>query len=238
MIILLHGDHTVASRVKLMSLVEEAKKAGKDVRQLDGKTLDALALTQALESSSLFGGSVVVLIEGLLTKLGKKAGLPAGREKQATALTDILKRSSEPVDIILWEDKEIGKTLMGLLGAKVSAQLFKTPVVIWELLDGIRPGSGAVSIGRLQQALERDAAELIFTLFVRRIRHLIMLRDGVIPDGLQGWQAGRLTSQAKSFRMDRLLSMEKKLLEIDVSTKTGTSPFPLAQQLELFFVDL
>ena len=75
-------------------------------------------------------------------------------------------------------------------------------------------------------------------MLVKRIRQLIMLRDGVTPEGLQGWQATRLTSQSKLFTIDKLLSMEKRLLEIDVSIKTGTSPFPLAQQLELFFIDL
>ena len=88
------------------------------------------------------------------------------------------------------------------------------------------------------QALLIDAPERIFVMIVRRVRELIMVKDGVTPEGLQGWQAGRLTSQAKSFTMDKLLSMEKILLEIDISIKTGTSPFPLAQQLELFFIDL
>ena len=231
MIILLHGDYIVSSRAKLMSLVDEAKKAGKEIRHLDGKTLDPLALTQAVESSSLFGGATLVVIEGLLSKLGKK-------ERQAGPLINISKSSGESTDVIFWEDKEIGKTLTGLLGTKVSVQLFKTPVVIWELLDGIRPGSAGTSVTRLQQALERDAAELIFSLLVRRVRQLIQLRDNVTPEGLQGWQAGRLTSQAKLFTMNRLLSMEKRLLDIDISIKTGTSPFSLAQQLELFFVDL
>lgn len=224
MIILLHGDHTVASRVKLMSLVDEAKKQGKEVRQLDGKTLDPLALTQAVESSSLFGADVLVMIEGLLVK--------------KSALIDILKRAAETIDIILWEDKEVGKTLIAALGPKASVQQFKTPVVIWELLDGIRPNAGTAAIVRLQKALERDAAELLFFQLVRRIRLLIMLAGGVTPEGLQGWQASRLTSQAKLFTMDRLLSMEKRLLDIDVSIKTGASPFPLAQQLELFLIDI
>lgn len=231
MITILHGDNIVASRAELMRRIEEAKSREKEIRQLDGKSLDALVLTQAVESSSLFGSTVLVVIEGLLSKLGKK-------EKQATLLTTIIKQSGDTTDIILWEDKEVGKTLIALFGAKVSVQLFKTPVVIFQLLDGLAPGKAVFLLGLLQKTLSRDAAELIFTLLVRRIRQLIQLRDNVTPEGLQGWQAGRLTTQAKSFTMDRLLIMEKRLLEIDISVKTGTSPFPLAQQLELFFIDL
>ncbi|MEK7544408.1 MAG: hypothetical protein AAB557_06055 [Patescibacteria group bacterium] len=231
MLILLHGDHIVSSRADLTRLIAEAKSHGKEMRQLDGNTIDAPGLTQALESTSLFGGMVFVVIEGLLTKLGKK-------EKQAIQLTDIIKRSGETGDIILWEGKEIGKILTGLLGSKVSVQLFKTPVIIFKLLDGIVPGRAVTLLPLLQEALSIDAAELIFTLLVRRVRQLIQLRDGVTPEGLQGWQASRLTSQATSFTMDKLLSMESKLLHIDISLKTGSSPFPLAQQIELFFVDL
>ncbi len=231
MIILLHGDYIVSSRRTLIERIEEAKKQEKEVRQLDGNIVDAPSLTQALESSSLFGGSILVVIEGLLTKLGKK-------EKQAVHLTDIIKRSDESADVILWEGKEIGKMLIALLGPKASVQLFKTPVVIFKFLDSIAPGNTAAILGLLQQSLAVDAPEPIFTLLVRRVRQLIQLRDNVTPEGLQGWQAARLTSQAKSFTMDKLLSMEKKLLAIDISIKTGTSPFPLAQQLELFIIDL
>lgn len=231
MLVLLHGDHIVSSRTELTRRIAEAKNQEKEIRQFDGSLVDAQSLTQALESSSLFGGTVLVVIEGLLTKLGKK-------EKQAIPLTDIIKQSADTADIILWEGKEIGKILTGLLGTKASVQLFKTPVVIFKLLDSVAPGRAAAILPLLQEALSIDAAELIFTLLVRRIRQLIQLRDNVTPEGLQGWQAGRLTSQAKSFTMDKLLSMEKKLLDIDIATKTGASPFALAQQLELFLIDI
>lgn len=231
MMTLLHGNNIVASRAKLIECIDKARGQGKEIRQLDGKTLDSLGLTQAVESFSLFGGNVLVVIDGLLIKLGKK-------EKMAVQLIDILKRSESTIDIILWEEKEIGKTLTALLGSKCSVELFKTPVVIFQFLDSITPGRTPELLGLLHQSLDLDAAELIFALLVRRVRQLIQLRDNVVPEGLQGWQAGRLTSQAKFFTMDRLLIMEKRLLEIDISIKTGTSPFLLAQQLELFFIDL
>ena len=231
MIILLHGDNTTASRQELMRRVEEAKKSGKEIRKLDGNATDAPGLTQAIQSASLFGGSVFVVIEGLLAKFGKK-------EKQAGELTDIIKKSVDSADIILLEGKLIGKTLTGLLGEKSEVQIFQTPVVIFKFLDAIGPGRSASSISLLREALALDHSELIFSLLVRRVRQLNMLRDGVTPDGLQGWQAGRLTTQAKSFTMDRLLAMEKRLLAIDISIKDGSSPFSLVQQLELFFVDL
>lgn len=224
MITLLHGDHIVASREELTLRIEEARYNGKEVRRFDGKTLDALTLTQAVESSSLFGGTVLVVIERFLSK--------------DTKLAEIIKRSAGSTDSIIWEDKEIGKTLVGLLGAGIEVKLYKIPAVIWDLLDSIKPENASRLLALLSQVLKRDAAELVFYHVVNRVRSLIMIKDGVAPEAIKPWQAGRLTSQAKSFTMDRLLSMEKRLLDIDASIKTGTSPFPLAQQLELFVSDI
>ena len=75
-------------------------------------------------------------------------------------------------------------------------------------------------------------------MIVRRVRQLILLRDTVIPEGLSGWQLTRLTRQAKLFTMDRLLTMYKKLLEMEFSIKNGSSPFTLRQLTEQFIIDL
>jgi len=231
MITLLHGDDIVASRQELTQRIQEAKNDGKELRWLDGRTLTNLSLAQAIESPSLFGGELLVVIDGLFRTFGKK-------EKRISTFTDILKRSAQTTETILWEEKEIIKSLIALLGSQSSIKLFKTPVIIWELLDSIRPGNRRVLIPRLQQALAHHAAELIFTLLVRRVRQLIIVRDGKKPEGLQEWQVMRLTRQAKSFTMGKLLTMEKRLLEIDISIKTGASPFPLPQLMELFIVDM
>jgi hypothetical protein len=85
---------------------------------------------------------------------------------------------------------------------------------------------------------ETEAPELIFSMIVRRIRHLIQLRDGIVPDTLQGWQASRLTRQAKLFTMDRLVAMYKRLFDMEFSVKNGSSPFTISQLIEQFLVDL
>lgn len=229
MIILLHGDNITASRDALTSLKLESKD--REIRGLDGNGLDATVLTQALESGGLFGTEILIVLENLITKSSKKG-------KTTDELLDVLVRNEKNAKVILWEGKEVTPTVIKRLGSHVDARLFKTPKVIFQLLDGIRPHGGVALLPLLQQTLKTDAAELFFAMLVRRTRQLTMLCDGVTPEGLQAWQASRLTSQSKLFTIDKLLSMEKRLLDIDVSIKTGASPFPLAQQLELFFVDL
>lgn len=219
MIILLHGSFSESSRKEFIRLKDEAK--AKDIRVLDGRTLDPAALTQALESHSLFGGDTIVFIENLFGKLGRK-------QKLIESLSAIITKSS--ADVVLWEDKEVGITVLkNLPGAKVT--LFKIPSVIFQLLDGIAPDAGI-------RVLPQEAPELIFAMIVKRIRQLIQIRDGVAPAGLQGWQASRLTRQAKLFTIGTLLTMYKNLLDMEYSVKNGSSPFTTAQHIEQFLLDL
>ncbi len=226
MITLLHGDNIEASRNELNVLKSQAK--GKEIRELDGKHLDETTLTQALESSSLFGGDTLVIIENLFTGLGKKITLAKQFASQI---------ARAPVDVILWEEKEVGKTALDTIG-KANVRLFKTPVVIFKFLDAMRPDNAKVLVSFFHQTETLDAPELIFTMMVRRIRQLIMLTDNVVPDGLQSWQAKSLTNQARLFTIDKLLIMEKLLLDMEYSIKTGSSPFALRQLIEQFIIDL
>lgn len=227
MITLLHGDDDVRSRDELTKRIDTAKN--KDVRRLDGKILDEISLVQALESLALFGGDTLIIIENLLATIGKKS-------KATDKLTAIL-RSSD-VDIVLWEPKEVGKTAIEALGKKGAVQLFKTPVIIFQFLDGLRPGNTRPSLLLFSECLISNPPEVIFTLLVRRVRQLIMVKDNVSPAGLADWQRTRLTSQAKLFTMEKLLAMYKDLADTEYRIKTGTTPFTFSQHLEQFLIDI
>jgi hypothetical protein len=219
MITLLHGNYSEASRKEYIRLKSEAK--GKEIRALDGKTLDPAALTQALESNSLFGGDTIVFIENLFGKLGRKV-------KLIESLSVILNNSS--ADIVLWEDKELGVTVLkNLPKAKVTA--FKIPSSIFQFLDGIVPDAK-------MPVLPSEPAELVFAMLVRRVRQLIQIKDTVTPEGMQGWQAARLTRQAKLFTMERLVGLYKTLLDCEYATKNGSAPFTMSQYIEQILVDL
>jgi DNA polymerase III delta subunit len=226
MITLLHGTYTESSRKEYIRLKSEAK--AKTVRVLDGRTLDAAALTQAIESNSMFGGDTAVFIENLFGKLGRK-------QKLIESLATIITNSS--ADIVLWEDKEVGVTVLkNLPTAKIS--LFKVPSIIFQLLDGIAPEGGPRLLPLYTALHETEAPELIFTMIVRRVRQLIQLHDGIVPQGLQGWQLTRLTRQAKLFTLDTLLAMYKTLLDMEYSVKNGSSPFTISQHTEQFLLNV
>lgn len=228
MITLLHGDLIEASRTELNRLKEAS--AGQEIRVLDGRGVTETALTQAIESNSLFGGGVTVVIENMFGKLGRKT-------KLIESLAAILNAADPGVHIILWEDKEVGATVQKSL-SKADVRTFKLPPIIFQFLDGLAPHSARSSLALYEKLIATEASELAFSMIVRRVRQLIQLLDGVTPDRLQSWQATRLTRQAKLFSMEKLLSMHNTLLLMEYSTKNGSSPFTLAQLTQQFIIDL
>jgi DNA polymerase III delta subunit len=229
MITLLHGDHIEASRSALNAL----KEAGiaKELRNVDGRTVEESSLVQSLESSSLFGGDTLVVIDRLFSKIGRQT-------KRIEALCKLLVQSSDATDVILWEDKEVGATVIKHLGSNAQVRVFKVPVLIFQFLDGIKPNNVKNTLSTYSQLVQSDAPELIFSMMVKRVRQLIQVFDGATPEGVAAWQAGRLMTQAKSFTMEKLLLSYKSLHDIEVRIKTGMSPYTLSAHIEQFIISL
>lgn len=229
MITLLHGDDVEASRNELNRFKSQAKQ--KEIRHLDWREVSDTALTQALESQSLFGVETVVIIENLFTRLGRKT-------KSIEELVRILRQGSKGSNVILWEEKTIGTGIVESLGTDAQVKLFKIPAIIFQFLDGLRPGNAKPLLLLYRKVTRKDAPELVFAMLVRRLRQLMIVHDGSTVSGLQPWQVNRLTSQAKSFTMEKLVAMYRKLLTIEYSVKSGTSPFTLSAHIEQFLADL
>ena len=228
MILLLHGDDAEASRRALND--EIAKRIRYDVRRIDGRVFTDTALIQALESRSLFGTEHAVIIERLLTSIGRKTS-------QLTRISQIL-QSVREIPVILWEPGRIAPSFVKALGSAVTVREFATPVVIFRFLDGLRPRSARTLLGLYREVGAKDAPELTHAHLVKRIRHLIMVKDRVMPDAMPAWQAGRLTSQAGFFTMNELVTLHRRLLSMEYLVKTGNTPFTLAQLTEQMLTDL
>ncbi len=229
MLYLIHGDHIEVSRNKLVELKKAA--VGKEIRELNGKRFELNALVQALESSSLFGGDVMVVIEGFISNAKK-------REKMFGTTLSRIVEAAQTVDVVLYEEKDVEKTTLTKLGANVQTFWHKMPVIIFQFLDSVRPGNAKASLLFFSEVTAHEPAEIVFVLLVRRVRQLIQLADHVMPDGLQSWQADRLTSQARHFTIEQLVAMHTRLLTTDIAIKTGSSPFTLAQHIQQILISL
>lgn len=229
MITLFHGDDLEASRTKFNEW--KSKHADTEIRIFDGRTLDADILTRALESSSLFGAGHVVVIDNLISKQGKKT-------KVLSQLCSLLAAAASTIDIALWEEKEITASTVQLLGKTVTVVLCKTPVIIFRFLDALRPGNAKQALLLLNELGKEQVPEVTLSLVVRRVRLLIQVNDHVTPLDMQSWQISRLTKQAEFFTMKQLRMIEQKLLDIEYSIKTGTSPFHLTDQIAQLLISL
>ena len=230
MILLLHGNNISASRTELLRIKNNSKV--KEIRNIDGTKTDPSELTQAFESNSLFGGSILVCIEQLFGKIGKKTKLIE------TYADIIVKQANNGVDIILWEEKEIGKTTLTRLGPDVTVKFFKLPSTIFIFLEGLKPGNSVSSLLLFSTLIRTEAPELLYTMLVRHVRKLIQVSDHITPDGVLPWQSGRLSTQAHYFTEKQLLDVYKKLIDLEITVKSGTSPYDFKSGIEIIIAEL
>ena len=225
MITLLHGDNIVASRKELDFY--KAKAFAKEIIVLDGNKLDKTALIESLEAKSLFQNDRLIVIESLFSSRKK---LDFG---------DLLSKNLME-DIIIWEPKEISKTTVGKLPKNTFTKLFKFEKTLFKLLESFRPNNINMTLTLFNDCLKSENPELIFFMMIRQFRNLLIAKDseGHSNSEISGWQLSRLTSQAGYFTMIELINKYKKLLEIDIGQKTGSSVFDLKKNIELFIVNL
>jgi len=227
MIYLLHGDNTEASRNELIRLRENNPDA--EYREIDGKTLDESAFVTALESHSLFGGKVLLVVERLLTSIGKKLAL---LKKIANRVHNL----DADTIVIFWEEKKCSDSVVKAFG-KVDVREFSYPKILFQYLDAINPSNPKQILSLLHILLKTDAPELILFMTEKRIRELIALKAHTNLTGLSPWQVSRLTSQNRAFTIDKLRAMHTTLTQAEYSLKTGTTPFDCSQLLKQFVID-
>jgi DNA polymerase III delta subunit len=227
MITLLHGDDIVKSRNELFALRESFK--GQEIREINGKSIDEALLIQSLSSNSLFGEKVVVIIENLCTGMGKKT-------KRLEELLAIIKQEEKNAQIILWEEKEVGKTAATALGSSTNVRLFKLPTIIFQFLDGVHPRNLSGSLLLLNQILVDEPEELVHAMLLKRIRQLLFLQSGIVPDSLQSWQVGRLTNQLKFFTLKGLISLYHDMVRAEYQIKSGASSTSLTEQIQRYLL--
>lgn len=210
---LFHGDYHIGSRTFLLELINKAKDKQQEVIQLDGKKIDLNQLIQSTTSHSLFGGEKIVVIENLLSR--PKSTL----QKE---IFNWLKKYKDETDLIFWEGKSIGKVAQRNLPVKTTVKEFKTPALIFKLVEQISPDQKPQALQTLEQLLKNTPAEFIFAMIIRQIRFLILISQGKTITGAP-WMIGKLKKQASFFNKENLLECYHRLYQIDKSVKTGHS---------------
>ncbi len=230
MMTILHGENISASRAALSAFRD--KFSGQETMTLDGRKTNLSQIKQVLESPSMFTVSRLVVIENLLST--KKS--PGQQE-----IIDYLLKEPVEVELVLWEEKEIGKTLLSKF-EKAEVSLFKLEQVMFKFLESLRPNNQKESL-TLFRSFKKEEPEIIFYMLIRQLRMLLAIKDETTSgleelDRLAPWQKERLTRQAKYFTQENLFKHYHELLQIDYEQKTGQNSFNLGKTLEIFILNV
>lgn len=228
MITILHGDNIEESRAILLQFHHD--QAASDIRSINGKYTNETELVQLLESPSMFFDSTIIIIENLLTTLGKKTN----QIKKYTKLLD----GNNDKRILLWESKEISRDILSLFSSKIESKLFVYPKSIFNYLDAIKKNNAKSLITQLPLVFQSIAPEVIWNMMINRVRQLMMIKDHASISRLQSWQLGRLTNQASSFTMDELTEKYTYMLDSEFSLKTGSSPLTMQELIRTWILNL
>lgn len=239
MIHLFHGENTTASRDAYRAAVDRAKQSAPNAEcvVLSGVTLTETTLIEALEAQSLFGGDKIICIEGLFSRRVSK-------EK-----TDIIEQlvdstsNTPPLTLLLWESKLVTPSVLKKLSALKHCAIteFKLSKTLFKFLDALQPGNAKTVSTLFASTIETEAPELVMFFMIRRITQLLLAKskDSKALSGIYSdWQKTQLAQQASTWTIEKLIKMHKKLLDIDLSIKDGSSCISLAPQLDILCASL
>ncbi len=225
--IIIHGENTTNSRQKLFEIIEEYKSKNLEVTRISAKQLSEAMLEEVLGASDLFGTAKLIVIEELHS-------LPNSKKKKY--FLDLVSKA-QIHKVVLWEKRSLTATMIKKFENaqefefKVSKTLFS-----WLELLGTS-GNDQKKLKLLHSAIEIDGEFFCFLMLIRQIRQLIQIKSGGNPGGAP-FMVAKLSSQASKFSMDQLLNIYKKLLKIDLKTKTSNILISETTMLDLLSLKL
>lgn len=121
--------------------------------------------------------------------------------------------------------------------------MFKYPLVIFALLDSLKPKNTQNLILYFHQAMKSMEEEVIVFMLIRQFRLLLSVKDDSheqIEEArlLAPWQKSKLSLQADKFSLERLIDLYHKLFMIDSGHKTGKLFTPLPTAIDFFLLDI
>lgn len=229
MITILHGENEVKSRDQLATLLSQAKENNFQIERLEAKRLSLADLEQALVSNSLFGEKKLLIIETLHS-------LP--RSKKKNQLINLLNQTNSDVEIILWEKRSLTPTMIKKINPQ-KVQEFKTSSSTFAWLDSLSGNKKTIKnqLALLAKADQDDGEQMCFAMLARQVRLLITAKDGGELKG-HPFVIKKVKSQANNFTIDQLLSIHKRMLDIDQKMKTSTNFLSLKAELDLLLINM
>ncbi len=241
-ITILHGEHHLASRKKLQSLIDAARARGADITRFEAKRLTRAELELALGTQSMFQTDEIIIIEGLHSLSSRKK-----RNTFVTVIQSMLgdgaaadASSSHGKHLILWEKRKLTKHMQKQFPAATVEQ-FDISQPIFDWLDSLT-GSPSTRQKRtmlqtLHQALETEDEGFAFAMLCRQVRLLLQAKEGSKIQG-HPYVVKKVNRQARGFSEADLLELHAGLTELDYQRKTGQIPLTFAAALDQLLLAL
>lgn len=222
MLTIICGENSVSSRKYFLQLKESYSKKDFEIKNITTSEISELK-KWLIESVSLFSQKRIFFVENLskFLKRFKKKDLV----KELTNMAVM-----KDVEIISWEEVS-SRELVTIKGAQIKE--FKISESIFKLLDACYPQNKVNFLKLLDQLVQDSDENFIFVMLARHIRNLILIKQGIIPQKMQSWQASRLKVQASFWPLAKLISFYTSLFRVDVRAKTNTSALSVKESLDI-----
>ena len=232
MITIIHGDDIVLSR----NYLQDQKQNSTNPYVFDG-IIDLPSIAQITQGSGLFYTEKNIFVENFFSKNKLNSS-------EAKSVINYINKNESLLNMFFWEANILQKRSIALF-TNPSIKTFKIPKSIFLFLDSIKPANFKSSIALFHKALENTAPELIFFMLQRQFRMLLALTkcqndNGTIDEVLRlaPWQKSKLERQTRLFSSDKLLSLYKKLYQIELSQKTGNLPYSLVCAIDFLLLGI
>lgn len=222
MITVLYGENSADSRKKYVSIRQEYIDKMYEIIDLTSEVLPELD-KWLFNTQLLFAPKRAFFGQNLLSK------------KEHREILKKYDNAKIEAHFILWEENIDDKTAKY---AFATAQLipFKYPQNIFQLLDGLFPGNRESSLSLLSNISASIDENIIYYMVVKRVRELILLKEGQEIPKLAGWQKSRLSSQAQKWPLEKLCNFYDALYRIEVLNKTSGTPYSLKKALDILII--
>ena len=228
MLTLVHGDDITSSR---KYYIDERQKTESPI-VLYGDDLSMNHLTQVFQSTTLFDiAEKNVFIENFFQK------------KENKEFVAYLQAQFKKSNVLIWEPKELSNPQISLF-KNANIKRFMLPKVLFAFLNELKPNNSKKMISLFHKALDRVECELIFFMITRQFRLFLAIQEKSLENQIDEikrmapWQKSRLSDQTKLFSKDRLKEIFAKIMEIEVSQKSGKSILSLPQAIDFLLLSL
>ena len=216
-IILLHGDHEVKARDRLIQFIEVAKSRGWEVINTSDTDQN---VTEVISAQGLFAKEKLVISEDVKEFTKKRTEWIERKRKELGS------------NLVIIHKRILNKTAIKKLPKPDKIEEFVYPKEIWVFIDSLIPGNARNSLNLLASVMEKEPPEIVFAVIAKHFRDMYWSKKDFSGMPYPGWRKSKIKAKANKFEDDQLFGMFQMLADIDLKTKTSKAE--MKAELEFF----